>query len=233
MLVTNTNHHESNTNLNIQIDSQVLDQTDTADYLGIRLDNHLVWNAHVKKICSSLGYKINRLSRIKTLAPAHVLNKIYISSIQNVIDYGICSWAYSSSSNICKVQRLQHYAARVITGNYDYINVRGADLVKSLGWMNVVQRRDYFTLLQFFKCIHGDAPVYLSNNITLCNEVNDTYNLRSNDSYDVLMPFPHNAVFRNSFKYHGALLWNSLPNHLKAFMSIDTFKCKLKVFIKS
>ena len=163
----------------------------------------------------------------------YVLNKIYISSIQNVIDYGICCWAYTTTSNIQKVQRLQHYAARVITGNFDYINTRGAILVKTLGWMNIVQRRNYFTLLQYFKCVHGIAPVYSSNNITLCNEINDAYALRSNDSNNVLVPFPHNAVFRNSFAYHGAILWNDLPGHLKVFMSIDTFKRKLKDFIVS
>ena len=233
LLVTNKNCHEGNVKLDIQIDNQFLNQSETADYLGVRLDSHLAWSAHVKKICSSLGYKINRLSRLKTFTPEYVLNKIYISSIQNVIDYGICSWAYSSSANIHKVQRLQHYAARIITGNFDYVNSRGADLVKTLGWMNVVQRRDYFTLLQFYKCVHGDAPVYLSDNITLCHEVNDVYNLRSNDSNDAVMPFPYNVAFKNSFKYHGALLWNSLPSQLKCFMSLNTFKCKLKAFIKA
>ena len=34
-------------------------------------------------------------------------------------------------------------AARILTGNFDYVNTRGIDLVKTLGLMNVSQRRDY------------------------------------------------------------------------------------------
>ena len=221
------------TKLQLCIDNQFLQQTDTSDYLGVRLDCNFTWDAHVKKICSNLGYKIRRLTRLKPVTPSHVLNKIYVSSIQNVIDYAICSWAYTSSSNLQKVQRLQHYAARVITGNFDYVDTRGTDLVKSLGWMNVIQRRDYFTLLQYYKCINDAAPVYLLNNVTLCSEVNSGYALRSSDSPNVLPQFPENSTIRNSYSYHGAMLWNNLPGHLKSCMSIEDFKCKLKVFIKS
>ena len=48
-------------------------------------------------------------------------------------------------------------------------------------------------------------PLFICQMISLCNEVNDTYNLRSNDSQNVLMPFSHNDVLRNSFRYHGVL----------------------------
>ena len=45
------------------------------------------------------------------------------------------------------MQRLQNRAARIITGEFDYIHVRGIDIVKNLKWMNVIQRRDYFVAL--------------------------------------------------------------------------------------
>ena len=37
--------------------------------------------------------------------------------------------------------------------------------------MNVVQRRDYFIALSMFKCIHGLSPVYLSDLITMSNDM--------------------------------------------------------------
>ena len=65
--------------------------------------------------------------------------------------------------NLSRVQRLQNRAARIITGNFDYINVRGIDIVKRLKWMNVIERRDYLVALIVFKCIRGMAPTYISD----------------------------------------------------------------------
>ena len=74
-----------------------------------------------------------------------MLAYIYISIIQPKIDYAITLWGYTCQQNLHKIQRLQNRAARIVSGNYDYvINTRGIELVKSLQWMNVHQRRDYF-----------------------------------------------------------------------------------------
>ena len=54
-------------------------------------------------------------------------------------------------------------AARIITGNFDYINVRGIDIVKRLQWMSLIERRDYVVALTVFKCIRGMAPTYISD----------------------------------------------------------------------
>ena len=43
----------------------------------------------------------------------------------------------------------------IITGNFDYVNVRGIDIVERLKWMNVIERRDHFVVLTVFKCIRG------------------------------------------------------------------------------
>ena len=70
-----------------------------------------------------------------------------------------------------KVQRLQNRAARILTGNYDYVNKRGIDLVKTLGLMNISQRRDYFMIMLMFKSIHGLVPNYLCDEITMQRDI--------------------------------------------------------------
>ena len=66
-------------------------------------------------------------------------------------------WGFTSKYYLYKVQRLQNRAARIITGDFDYVHVRGIDIVKNLKWMNVIQRRDYFIALSVFKCVHSPA----------------------------------------------------------------------------
>ena len=38
------------------------------------------------------------------------------------------------------------------------LDIRGIDLVKTLGLMNISQRRDYFMIILMFKSIHGLVP---------------------------------------------------------------------------
>ena len=92
---------------------------------------------------------------------------IYTSIVQPKIDYAISVWGYTTAHNINKVQRLPNRAARILTGNFDYVNTRGIYLVTTLGWMNVSQRRDYFMIILMFKPIHGLVPNYLCDEITM------------------------------------------------------------------
>ena len=96
---------------------------------------------------------------------------IYTSIIQPKIDYAISIWGYTTAHNINNVQRLQNRAARILTGNFDYVNTRGIDLVKTLGLMNVTQRRDYFMIIMMFKSIHGLVPDYICDEITMQRDI--------------------------------------------------------------
>ena len=57
--------------------------------------------------------------------------KVYKSYVQPRLDYGITLYGCSTQKNIDLIQRVQNHAAGLITGNFDYINCRGIELVKS------------------------------------------------------------------------------------------------------
>lgn len=136
---------------------------------------------------------------------------------------------YTSERNVDKIQRLQNRAVRIILGNFNYINVRGIDLVKGINVMNVRQRRDYFMALLVFKCIHGLVPEYLANEVTMALEVSSriTRNVNENDLY---VPFVNVEMTKNSFKYQGPIVWNNMPNALKECTSLYGFKQQAKIY---
>ena len=86
----------------------------------------------------------------------------------------------STQKNIDLIQRVQNHAARLITGNFDYINCRGIELVKSLNLYTIRDRRDYFLTMLMFKSIHGIAPTYLSDRVVMNFDVNG-YDTRGSD----------------------------------------------------
>ena len=168
---------------------------------------------------------------MREAASLHVLNKIYTTSIQPVIDYAICSWGFTYEYNIKKVQRLQNFAGRIITGNFDYINSRGSDIIKTLGWMTVTQRRNYFTLLLMFKCVTGKAPAYMLNNVIMQNEIEQAYELRSGNSKNVIVPYSYSNKLRFSFNYNSAILWNQLPDAFKNISELCVFKYAIRNYV--
>ena len=54
-------------------------------------------------------------------------------------------------------------------------------------------------------------------------DLNREYNLRSNDS-DLALPKPKTNYLKRSFRYSGAVLWNSLPSEAKKASSLYQFK---------
>ena len=79
---------------------------------------------------------------------------IYSSIIQPKVNYAKTFWGYTCDNNLHKIQRLQNRAARIVTGNYDYVTTGGTELVKRLKWMCVTPRRDYFMSILMYKSTH-------------------------------------------------------------------------------
>ena len=147
------------------------------------------------------------------------------------LSHAITIWGFTSQQNIHRVQRLQNRAARIITSNFDYVNVRGIDIVKQLKWMNITQRRDYFMALTMFKCINVISPIYMCNTITMCSDVANRVTRMSDASNMTVVPPASLEIFKNSFSYRGPIIWNTLPEHLRCCRTLNDFKKKMKIYV--
>ena len=117
-----------------------------------------------------------------------------------------------------------------MTGNYDYVNTRGIDLVKTLGLMNVSQRRDYFMIMLMFKSINGLVPNYLCDEITRQRDFAER-TTRSTIDNNVHVPHITLECCKNAFVYRGPALWNALPDNIKKCESLNGFKQCLKLHV--
>ncbi len=53
--------------------------------------------------------------------------------------YALSIWGNCNECSKNMIFRLQKRAARIVTGNFDYINVRGQDIMNELGWRTLEQ----------------------------------------------------------------------------------------------
>ena len=230
-MVINPKKLREEQNFNISVNDCVIKNVKSMNYLGLEIDNALTWNQHVNRLSKTLYVKISKFARVCKSIPKETAIRIYYSTIQPTFDYVISVWGCTSQVNINKIQRQQNYCARIIEKNFDYVNYRGLTLVKKLGWMNIRERYFYFQTLLIFKCIHGLAPHYLTNNIIMEIEIKEK-KTRKHDM-DLYLPFPESESHKKMLIYRGAKSWNNLPDYLKESSNLDQFKRQLKAFIKN
>ena len=235
MVVSSKQRHSLSgaSNIDVHLVNENIKQIDCIDYLRVKLDAHLTCNYQIDAVCKKLVFIISRLSRLRHVLAPRILMYIYQGIIQPRFDYAltIILWGFTSQYNLSKVQRLQNRSARIITGEFDYIHVRGIDIVRNLKWMNVIQRRDYFVALSMFKCIHGMSPSYLSDCITMYNEIAVMDTRVSTSSNLVTVPHAPRALFENSFAYRGPVIWIALPEHVRKCNNLYTFKKALRAHV--
>ena len=103
--------------------------------LGQHIQTDLVWKEHITSVAKNLSSKIGIFLRLSKFLKFDILCKLYFALVVPHLET-IITWGNSSSSNTDSLQKLQNRLTRIITKNYNY-QIRGLDIVKHLGWMNV------------------------------------------------------------------------------------------------
>ena len=214
---------EKDVQLNIYLGSEKLQQVDSVKYLGLTFDENLKWGNHISNIAKRVNINTSRIGRVRKIIPLETRIQFHNSLSIPVIDYASTVWGNFSEFNNSMIERIEHRAARAITGNYDFIDSRGASIMADLGMPDFITRHKYHTALLMYKSIHGHVPDHIQNMILFAYEVNGR-NLRSFDNMDLYKIKRNYEIFKKSLEFNGATVWNSLPLHVKESTSITGFK---------
>ena len=76
----------------LTIYDKVLENKESAKYLGIIIDRHLSWNDQISDICQRLRPKIGIFECLRYFIPFNALINVYKAIIQSTIDYGLSIW---------------------------------------------------------------------------------------------------------------------------------------------
>ena len=71
----------------------------------------------------------------------------------------------------------------------------------------------------------------VSNKLSSCKDRNLDYDLRKNDSLDLVCMYSRTNGFKYGYFIRIINEWNSLPNHIKESVSISGFKHKVILFL--
>ena len=190
----------------------------SAKDLGVIVDSHLSFDEHVTEVVSKCIGSLCQINRVKHLFDSSTLVTIINSLVFSKLFYCSSMWASTTKKNIARLQKVQNFAARIVTGarKYDHIT----PILKELHWLPVDKQLEVRDTLMAFKCIKGLAPPSLCNKFTTRSQVH-TRNTRNNDKLN--MPF-----FRSATGQRSVQLWNDLPESLTNMESFNVFKNAIK-----
>ena len=112
-------HKPINYNMNLQLDIHHLQLSTTVRYLGLRLDQHLSWTAHVDFLASKLRVANGIFAKLRYYIPLNTLISIYHAIFHSHLSYAAIIWGQTLKNN-SRISRLQNKAVRIITfSRYD------------------------------------------------------------------------------------------------------------------
>ena len=144
----------------INLDSNKIEFVNKPKYLDLMVKDDLSWDGHIWQQCKSINYYVHVFRRLNNICPKQLLRKVYKSYIQSKLDYGLSLWGCITLGEI--LAESKEFKSSVL-GLFVKI------MIISTQWINedTDQRRDYFLSVAIFKCIHGLAPHYLCNGVTM------------------------------------------------------------------
>ena len=185
---------------------------------------------HVNNLCRSTYlaiYKIRQIIRkfINRTTAEHLMHAFVTSQLDanNSLLYGL------PETTLAKLQRVQNSAIRLVTGAKMDCDIDS--LRRELHWLPIKDRIVFKLLLITFKVLHGMAPSYLSDLLTIyvlkCTLCSNSQLLTLPSICEVSTSYYGNRAFSIA----APSLWNKLPAEVRNANNITTFKWLLKTYI--
>lgn len=103
----------------LQLGNNLLTSSTSVRYLGIWLDQSLIWNKHINEIVEKCSKFLNLFKvlagRSWGLHQKH-MRRLYISLIRSRLDFGSYLYENSAKSNLYKLDKVQNQALRIMGG---------------------------------------------------------------------------------------------------------------------
>lgn len=194
--------------------------------LGVQFDENLTMVQHVNKVVRAASYQIHSIGRIRRHLDRSATQRLVHALVTSRLDYSNSVLVGLPAKTLSKLQRVQNCAARLIslTKRTDHIT----PILRELHWLPIPQRSVFKVLTLVFKCLHNQAPVYLTE---LTVRLNHHRALRSSHTNLLVPRFKTSTYGARSFSVIGPKLWNDLPNDIKCASSLASFKSKLKTHL--
>ncbi|CAK1585636.1 unnamed protein product [Parnassius mnemosyne] len=209
----------------LKINNITLKRSKKEKYLGLLLDDKLIWDSHIDKIASKLASLTGALRKVSNCIPYKIKSTVYNALAKPHLEYLIEIWGSAAQTHISKLQRAQSKLIKTLF-HYNYLTPT-KELYRKTKFLNIKQLYTYNTCLIIKKIISKN----IHSTITFTPKCEFlTHNLRNKNKLQIWQPRTRSYGNKN-IMCEGVLLYNNLPDTIKDCNNIKHFKNKLKSYI--
>ena len=213
--------------VHIDTGSVIIAPSETQKLLGINIHQSMKWKDHIisneKSMIKMLRTRLNALARIARNANFNTRLMVANACFLSVITYMVAAWGGTEDYIIRALQVMQNKAARTVTKLTWYTPTR--TLLQQCNWLSVKQLVHFHTALQVWRVMRTKYPVYISTKL-------QPSVTRSADQGNLKVPAVEYSLSEKSFMVRSAYMWNTIPPDIRNCKTIESFKKKLKGWIK-
>ena len=182
--------------------------------LGVLLDQTLSWETHISSIVRRTNAILVSLFKIRHHLSPEILTILVQAHVFPHLQYCSSVWGGATNSRLDRLQKVIHFAARLVCGLRKYDHISPA--LTALGWpgvREVIARRDAANV---YRALHVTAaPSALQAMFRPRSAVSERLTRAAAAGAAVLeLPRVRLAAARRLFPYRAAAAWNRLPRHV-------------------
>ncbi|XP_072021468.1 uncharacterized protein [Amphiura filiformis] len=211
----------------LNLDNTTIIPSTVIKNLGVKFESDMSMTAQVASISSSTNYHLRNINRIRRFIDKDTCEQAVRALITSRLDYCNSLLINITAKDIQKLQKIQNRSGRLIFRASRRENT--SPLIQELHWLPVKQRIIFKTLLLAYKCLHNQAPIYLTE---LLHIYIPSVNLRSgHDQPRLVVNRTFTTQGDRAFTHTAPMLWNTLPNVIRNSITVASFKSQTKTHL--
>jgi hypothetical protein len=189
-------------------------------WLGVYFDPKLTMGDFINSTCRACFALLHMLRRIRDRLDRHSSLQLCHSLILSRVDYCVSLLAACSQSEVNKLQRVIHLAARTVSRSRRVDNV--SPVLEELQWLPIAKRIEMRLATIVFKCLNSMAPDYLGRILTVYTP---RRNLRCCNSTGITLELgtARTLLGRGAWAVAAPRIWNGLPEKVRGAVSLGEF----------
>ena len=124
MLVGTKTNIKKTSGFSLEINGSTLKSSDKLTFLGVVIDSHLSWEAHISQVVKKCNYILVSFYRLRHYFTKDALKLLIEAFAFTHIFYCLCVWGGATKTQLSKIQKLINFSARIVTGVKKKKNMR-------------------------------------------------------------------------------------------------------------
>ena len=222
LLASKQKHQLRPFHLNLGLKDSHSEQVHEHRHLGVIIDDEFSWRPHITGTCKTISKNLYLLSQLRHFLDTPKRKLFYHAHISPHLTYASTVWDGCSNILFNKLNSLYRIAAKLMISDS---SLTANTKLRYLGLLPLKEKLMINKAVFVFIAYKNLAPPYLKQ-LFICSNTRTT-------SRFITLPKPRTDLFKTSFSFSGASLWNTIQTQIKSCTLLISFKTQLHKWFRS